>query len=195
MPEPITRNARTGAFALLFFAPVHCAIGLAGATLAPIGIASWLGVSFGILCLCDELGPARPLNRAGLVLFGAAFCARLLMAISTDPALEVRSELLFAFTVMGALLFWSVALMHRPHAPRAVGLFGTAIAVSALALILAAHLLVGGAALWGFGLLFAALASPTLDTSRAMAATNGIVALWSMVLAALLLRHSLRSTA
>ncbi|SDC04282.1 hypothetical protein SAMN05444678_101202 [Sphingomonas sp. YR710] len=193
MFQPIGRNARTGAIALAIFAPAHCLAGLAGAIFAPAAFACWLGISFGILCLCDELGAAKPLNRAGLVLFGAAFSARLLMVVTVEPATHVRAELIFAFATMGALLLWSVALMHRPRAPRTVGIFGTAIAGSTLALILSAHLLMGSATIWGFGTLFAALSTPTIDTRGAMAVINAILSLWGLVTAGLLRAHSLRA--
>lgn len=54
--------------------------------------------------MCDELGSAKPLNRAGLILFGTAFCARLLMTVGAEPGLYIRAELLFAFSLMSALL-------------------------------------------------------------------------------------------
>jgi len=192
MSEPISRNASAGAIALALFAPLHGLVGLAGVTLAPLGLATWLGVSFGVLCLCEELGTARPLNRAGLVLFAAAFGARLLIGLVVDPALYVRAELLFAFATTGALLFWSAALMHRPDAPRAVGFVGAAVASSTLVLIVAAHLLVGSATIWIFGGLFAALASPTLDLSGAIVTIDAFLALWSLAAAALLWRGGLR---
>ena len=195
MPELIVRNARTGAIALAVFAPLHFIVSLAGAKFGPMAFACWLGISFGILCLCEELGAAKPLNRAGLVLFGAAFCARLLMTVTVEPALYVRAELLFAFAAMGALLFWSVALVHRPRAPRTVGILGSALAGSMLGLILVAHLLVGTATIWGVGALFAALSSPTQDTREAMLTINAILALWSLITSGLLWRYSLRSPA
>lgn len=193
MPEPISRNARMGAIALAFFAPIHFVVSLAGAELAPMAFACWLGISFGILCLCEELGAAKPLNRAGLVLFGAAFCARLLMTVATEPTFHARAELLFAFAAIGALLLWSVALMHRPQAPRTVGILGSAIAGSTLGLILLAHLLVGTATIWGFGALFAALSSPARDTRGATLTINATLALWGLVTSGLLWRHSLRT--
>src|SRR5271165_213822 len=144
----VSRNARSGAIALASCTSVHFLVDLQGMRLAPLALVSWLGVSFGVLCLCEELGASRPLNRAGLVLFSAAFGARLLMTVAVDSTLYARAELLFAFATMGALLFWSVALMHRRQAPRAFGIAGTALTGSTLALILAAHLLVGTATIW-----------------------------------------------
>ncbi len=193
MSEPATRNARTGAVALGLFAPLHCLVNLQGAALAPLAFASWLGVSFGILCLTEELGAARPLNRAGLVLFAAAFCARLLMAVAVDPALQARVQLLFAFAILGALLFWSAALMHRPRTPRVAGILGAAVAGSTLALILAAHLLVGSVTISGFSALFAAVSDPTRETLRAMTTINVILGLWGLAGAGLLWRNALRS--
>ncbi len=193
MPEQISRNARVGAIALAIFAPAHGFVTLQGPDVSPLAFACWLGVSFGILCLCEELGAARPLNRAGLVLFGAAFCGRLIVVLAPDPTLNVRAQLLYAFAAMGALAFWSAALMHRPNASRAVGILGAAASGSTLALILVAHLMAGSATIWGFSRLFSALVNPALDTSGATTTINMILALWGLVTAGLLWTHSLRS--
>ena len=194
MPAQISRNARTGAVALVLSSPLHALASLPGETLAPLAYICWLGVSFGVLCLCEELGVRKPLNRAGLILFGAAFCARSLMLVAADPQLYVRSVLFFAFAMMAALLFWSVALMHRSQAPRAVGIFGAAITASTLALIVAAHLLVGSITIWGFGGLFAAVSSSTPRTGDAMAVVDFVLCLWGVVTAYLLWTRDLRTT-
>lgn len=193
MPETISLNARIGAITLAVFAPIHFLLSMHGPTLAPLAFASWLGVSVGILCLCEELGSAKPLNRAGLVLFGAAFCARALMAVTVDSPLHARAQLLFAFVMMGALLFWSMALMHRHQAPRTVGILGAAVTGSTLALILTAHLLVGSATIWGFSGLFTALSNPTLYPLGALTSINAILCLWGLVSSYLLWTQKLRS--
>jgi len=193
MPQRMTPNARAGAIALAVFASAYCLLSLAGPLLGPMAFVSWLGFSFGVLCLCEELGPAKPLNRAGLIIFLAAFSARVLVLVRIDSTVSMRAELLFAFATMSALLLWSVALLHRPRAPRAVGAVGTALVGSTLALILSAHLLVGGAAIWGFGTLFAALYEPALDSHGAVTAINVILAIWSIIVARLMWTSDLRS--
>ena len=194
MPESVSLNARSGAIALTVFAPLHFLVSLQGAAVAPLACATWLAVSFGVLCLCDELGPARPLNRAGLVLYAAAFSARLLMVVTGDPVSQARAELLFAFATMGSLLFWSAALMHRPRKPRAAGMLGAAMTGSTLALILAAHLLAGSASIWGFSELFDSLSSPSASAVHAMTTINGILCLWALISAGLMWTGALRST-
>jgi hypothetical protein len=195
MSDPITRNARDGAIALAAFAPLHGLVSWRGAPLTPLAFACWLGLSFGVLCLADELGAAKPLNRAGLVLFAAAFVARALMALSVNPLLTARAQLLYAFAVMGALLSWSVALLHRRAAARAVGAVGAVVAGGGLAAILAAHLLVGGVTIFGFSALFLALANPTLDASGALATVDAILGFWALFAAALMSRRCLNTAA
>ena len=112
-PPATSLNARVGVLALTVCAPLNVILHMQGPSLGPLSYAVWLGLSFGLLCFCDEMGAARPLNRAGLVSLAAAFCADTVMTLSVDPAVVARASVLYAFAVLGAVVFWSVALMHR----------------------------------------------------------------------------------
>ena len=179
-------NARVSAAALVVGASSQMLAGLSGQLAAPWAFAGWLVFVVGAIGLCQELGASRPLNRAGLVCLAAAFCARAALILSPDAPVEVRSLLLFAFSMMGAFLFWSVALMHRSDRPRLAGALGTMLSGSAILLLLAAHILVGSVALFGFSDLFRALHDPAAGAGRAMGALSLIIALWSLVSAFLL---------
>jgi hypothetical protein len=188
MASPVSNplNARVSAVALVVGASSQMAAGLSGQLAAPWAFAGWLVFVIGAVGLCHELGASRPLNRAGLVCLAAAFCARAMLIFSSDPAVDVRSVLLFAFGMMAAILLWSVALMHRSDWPRLVGAIGTLLSGSALLLLLTAHILVGGVALFGFSDLFRALHHSDTGTGRATASLSLIMALWSLVTAFLL---------
>lgn len=86
------------------------------------------------------MGASRPLNRAGLIFLAAAFCGDTLALLAVDPVLVARARLLYAFAIVSALIFWSVALMHRRSAPKTVGAVGAAVGVTAIVLLIAAHL-------------------------------------------------------
>lgn len=184
-PAP-SRNARGAAVALLVGGPLNLFLHLLGPGLGPLSYVSWLVVSFGILCFCQEMGAARPLNRAGMVLFAAAFCANTLAMLAVDPATIVRAQLLYAFAVLGALVFWSVALMHRTKTARAVGAVGTTVGGGALLLLLAAHLLLGSVTVAGFSQLFSALSEPARPTFAALVVIDSLLCVWCLSASVLL---------
>lgn len=195
MSVSISRNARLGALSLAGGALIQLVAGLMGALAAPWAYAGWLLFCFGALCLCEELGAARPLNRAGLILMGAGFCARLLLLLVPDPAIAVRAEIAFAFTSMGMILFWSVALLHRPQQPKLVGMIGSLLSGGSLALLLAAHVAAAGMSYFGFAEAFAAIAHPEMNTQRAMLSISVVIAGWSLITATLLSTTDLNAKA
>ena len=188
---PPRLNARAGAVALALGAPMNLLLHLQGARLAPLAYAAWLVFSFGALCFAGEMGAERPLNRAGLVAFAAAFCADTVALVAAGA--EARARLLYAFCLLAALLFWSVALMHRARTARAVGSVGAALGGAAIALLIAAHLLVGTATIAGFSQLFAALGDPGQATAGALLAIDAVACLWAFAVAILLWRGQLRA--
>jgi len=188
----ISRNARMGALFLTVGAPMNLFLHMQGARLGPLSYASWLGVSFGTLCFCEEMGASKPLNRAGLVLFAAAFCADTMATVAIDPSLVARSHLLYAFAILGALVFWSVALMHRTKTAKAVGAVGAAVGGGAIGLLVAAHLLLGTATILGFSQLFATLDEPGRSTFDALATIDSILCVWCLSASVLLWNVRLR---
>lgn len=190
---PISRNARTGALALAIGAPLNLILHMQGPRLGPLSYAAWLILSFGVLCFLEEMGARKPLNRAGLVLFVAAFCAETMAMLSVDVAVVARAGLLYAFTTLGALIFWSVALMHRTRTARAIGTIGTAVGGFALVLLVAAHLLLGAATILGFSQLFVALENPGQSSFTALVAIDSVLVAWCLPTAILLWTTRLQS--
>lgn len=188
----ISLNARAGALVLSVSAPFNLILHMQGARLGPLSYASWLGVSFGVLCFCEEMGAGKPLNRAGLVLFAAAFCANTVALLAIDPSLVARAHLLYAFVTLGALVLWSVALMHRTKAAKAVGAVGAALGGGALVLLVAAHLLLGTATILGFSQLFAMLDEPSRSTFDALAMIDSVLCFWGLATSVLLWNVRLR---
>ena len=192
-PATISVNARAGALSLAVGAPLNLILHMQGPTLGPLSYAAWLGVSFGALCFCEEMGAGRPLNRAGLVLFAAAFCADTAAMLAVDPIVVARAHLLYAFAILGALVFWSVALMHRTQTARAIGAIGTAVGGGALLLLVGAHLLLGAATIMGFSQLFLTLAQPSRSAFAALAVFDSVLCLWCLSTSILLWTGRIRS--
>lgn len=179
-------NARVSAVALFTGASLQLAASRLGMLAAPWAYLAWLVFLFGGIGLCQELGASKPLNRAGLLFLAASLCARTVMVVSPDHATQIRTELLSAFTSLAAILFWSVALMHRSDRPQIVGALGTILSGSALLLLFVSHLAVGAIAIFGFSDIFGALHDPGRDTRQAMETLATILAVWSIVIAHLL---------
>ena len=186
---PTRLNARVGAVALAIGGPLNLVLHAQGDRLGPLAYAAWLIFSLGLTCFCDEMGAGRPLNRAGLVAFAAAFCADTLALVGPGPA----ARLLYAFSLLLALVLWSVAMMHRTRMVRAVGSVGAALGGLALALLLAAHVLIGAVTIVGFSQLFAALDDPAKSAAGALVAIDAAACVWALAVAVLLWRRQLRS--
>jgi hypothetical protein len=189
----ISVNARIGALALAISGPLKLILHLQGPELGPLSYLAWLGLSFGILCFCEEMGAARPLNRAGLVLFAAAFGADTLAMLATDPIVVARSHLLYAFALLGALVLWSVALMHRTAGAGLAGAAGAVVGGGVLLTLIAAHLLLGAVSIVGFSQLFEALEGGGGSTLVAVAVIDTVLCVWSLLSAGLLWTARLRS--
>lgn len=174
-----SRNAKTAAIALTIGASSQVLASVLGTMNLPWAYAGELVLVFGALCLCDELGAARPLNRAGLIILAVGIVARTVMLVVPEPATAIRAELAFAVSSLIAPLLWSVALMHRPDRPKAIGFLGTVLSGGGLAILVAAHLAVASAGYLGFADLFAALRQPGLQPDRAMITISIITALWA----------------
>jgi len=191
---PVSRNARVGAVGLVVGAMLQVIASVLTALATPWAYAGWLVFCFGALCLCEELGVARPLNRGGLVLLGASLCARTILLVLPIGETAVRAELAYAFTGIGAVLLWSVALMHREHQIKGAGLLGSALSGGTLMLLLAGHLAAGGASFFGFSELFAAINRPEAAGSRAMISIAAVIGAWSLIVAGLLSTTALNRT-
>lgn len=179
-------NGRIGALAMAVSAPANLVLHMHGQTLGPLSYVAWLVLSFGILCFCEEMGAGKPLNRAGLVLFAASFWANTMATFTVDPAMLARANLLYAFSALGAVVLWSIALMHRKEAVRAMGTVGAAVGGGALLLLIMAHLLLGASTIVGFSQLFAALDQSRQGPPYALTVIDAVICVWSLSTALLL---------
>jgi len=182
----ISRNAQVGAIALALSATLGAAIIWRGPGLVPLRIVALFGTALGLVCLCDELGAGRPLNRAGLILFAGAFCAKLLMLVSADPLTAARATITYAFAMFGALLLWSVALLHHSGAAKRMGALGTAASIASIAFLIAGHLAVALGSLAGFAGLYAALDGSAEKARSASVTIETIAWLWCLAASGLL---------
>jgi hypothetical protein len=189
-PATISLDARVGALSLAVSGPLNLILHAQAQTLGPLSFATWLVLSFGVLCFCEEMGAGKPLNRAGLVLFAAAFCADTAAMLAVDPVVIARAHLLYAFTILGALVFWSVALMHRTQTAKMIGAIGTVVGAGALLLLVGAHLLLGVATIVGFSQLFLTSTRPTFAV---LSVIDSVLLLWCVAISILLWSGRIKS--
>lgn len=156
--------------------------------LAPLRIITLAVTVFAAWAFSDEMGVRRPLNRAGLIAFAIAALARLQLALGVDDPLVARYQLLYAAFLLLAVLFWSVAFLHRQRELKvvgAVGVFATALPILAL---IAGHLVVGFGAIVGIGSLMSALENSRASDGNFITTVERIFGLWAYVAAWLLRR-------
>ena len=190
---PTSRNAQAGAITLAIGAATQLIAAAGNALAEPWAYLGWLVFCFGALCLCEELGANRPLNRAGMILLAVAFYARSSLLIFPEDVGAIRAGLLYAIGSVGVILFWSIALLHRPARSRTAGLIGSVLSGGTLALLLVGHLVAGSLGIFGFSEIFAALSNPEAGSQRAMISVGIVVCIWSAAAAGLLWTTQLRN--
>jgi hypothetical protein len=82
--------------------------------------------------------------------------------------------------------------MHRRETARAIGAIGAVVGGGALALLVAAHLLLGAATILGFSQLFVAIEAPGRSSFAALAAIDAVLCVWCLAISALLWTGRLR---
>ena len=195
MPPPISRNARLAAVSLGIGGLSQMGAALHGMLALPWAFGGWLVFCFGALALSEELGPNKPLNRAGLILLAAAFSARCALVIVPAGEAASRAEWAYILAILGATQFWSVALMHRKGQIRGFGVAGTTLSGGALALLFFAHLALGGVSFAGLAGLAAMIKHGDARLAAAVIGSNVVLALWSVFVGGMLLRAGLNEAA
>lgn len=177
----LNSNARFGSVALL--------LGGAGMSIAP-----WiegagpmrllaLGIMiFGQLCYAQEAGMEKPLTKLVLVTLAFASFGFILFELEGSS----KAALLFAFAGFLTVVFWSVAMLHRPGKAQVTGKVGMLAGSASLAVLVGGHVFVGFGAAIGLG----ALRSVGTAQASELIGLIGIVAIflgiWSMVCAGII---------
>lgn len=157
-------------------------------TLAPIRLLTLAGAAFAAWAFCDEMGFKKPLNRAGFVFFAIATITKVQILLGLDAQFVGRYYLLYAAFLLLAILFWSVAFLHRSQAPKVVGAAGALAAFAPIAAIIVGHLFVGIGAAVGVGALLSATESGAPADLGFVTIVERIFGLWGYGAAWLLWR-------
>ncbi len=183
-----TLNAKVGAVTLALGAFLTLVLSHTSVPLAPLRILTLAIAAFAAWAFSDEMGIRKPLNRAGIIFFTIAAFAKVQIALGVEVHLVGRYLLLYSAFLLLAVLFWSVALLHRQRELKIVGAVGLLATAAPIAAIVVGHIVVGvGAALGVSSLLAATQGVPPSDTSF-VTLVERIFGLWGYVTAWLLWR-------
>lgn len=157
-------------------------------TLAPLRLLTLALSAFAAWSFCDEMGMRKPLNRAGFVCFVIAVVAKGQLILGVAAAYQARFSLLHAAFLLIALLFWSLAFLHRKRTVKAVGALGVLASLTPIIILVVGHLALGAGAFLGVGALLAATeGAPSTDYSF-VTLVERLFGLWGYLAAWLLWR-------
>jgi hypothetical protein len=145
-------------------------------------------LTYGFMGLADQMGGRKPLVRAGLI----AYLLGMIAMLNAIMASTVSANQNFAITgivaISAAMLFWSIALLHRKGAPRLAGVVGLAGSAGPAMLTLPAAVGLSLAATSG-----AVLTShPMVLDVTTMTLVVAVQAAWNLVIAVMLFRGTIR---
>jgi hypothetical protein len=183
-----TLNAKVGAVTFAAGAFLTLLLTHVDASLAPLRLITLAVSAFAAWALCDEMGLTKPLNRAGFVFFAMAVMAKLQILLGVEAQVAGRYQLLYAAFLLLAVLFWSVAFLHRQRELKLVGAVGVLAALVPIAAIVIGHVALGLGAVLGVGALLAASEGGTLSDTSFVITVERIFGLWGYVAAWLLWR-------
>jgi len=152
----ISLNEKVGAVALATAGLVSLMLTHFTASLAPLRLLALALAAFAAWCLCDELGMRKPLNRGGFVFFAIAVTVKVQIALGVAPEFVGRYYLLYAGFLLTALLFWSIAFLHRKRASKVVGAVGVLASVVPIIALAVGHLALGTGEFFGIGAILSA---------------------------------------
>ena len=169
--------------ALLILVLSHTAV-----SLAPLRIVALAIAAFAVWAFSDEMGIHKPLNRAALIFFSIAAIAKIQVLLGVEPHLRGRYLLLYSAFLLLAVLFWSVAFLHRKKELKVVGAVGLLAAVGPVLAIVVGHVVVGFGAILGVDGLLAAAQGGVADDTSFVTLVERIFGLWGYVAGWLLWR-------
>jgi hypothetical protein len=141
------------------------------------------------------MGMRKPLNRAGFVFFAIALTAKVQLAVGVAPELAGRYYLLYAAFLLAALLFWSVALLHRQRTLKLVGAVGVLASLAPIIAVVIGHVALGAGAFLGVGALLSATEGVAPTDLAFVTLIERIFGLWAYFAAWLLWRGHIRASA
>ncbi|TCV85427.1 hypothetical protein [Sulfurirhabdus autotrophica] len=181
-------NAKVGAVTLAVAAFMTLLLSHIDTSLAPLRILTLTVAAFAAWAFCDEMGLRKPLNRAGFIFFTIAAITKVQISLGIATEFAGRYYLLYAAFLLLAVLFWSIALLHRQRELKVIGAVGVIATLAPIAAIIVGHIVVGLGAALGVGSMLAATGGGPLTNLSFVTMVERIFGLWGYVAAWLLWR-------
>lgn len=185
-------NAKVAAVTLAIAALMTLLLSHTSMSLAPLRLLTITIAAFAAWAFCDEMGMKKPLNRAGFVFFTIAVATKVQLALGLSSQFIGRYYLLYSAFLLLAVLFWSVALLHRERSLKIVGAVGVAATLAPIAAIVIGHLVVGAGAVIGVDALLSATDGDKLTNLHFVTLVERIFGLWAFIVAWLLWRGHIK---
>jgi len=193
LSQPISRNAKVGAVALAGGALSILALSHFTLALAPLRLLSVALSAFAAWCFCEEMGLGKPLNRAGFVFFVIAAVTKVELLLGVAAEYRLRYYLLYSAFLLAAVLFWSVALLHRQRTLKVVGAVGVIASLTPIVALIVGHVVVGAGAFLGVGALLAGRDGAAPTDLGFVTLIERVFGLWGYAAAWLLWRGYIRA--
>lgn len=144
-----TLNAKVGAVTFLVAAFMTLLLSHFSEPLAPLRLLALAIAAFAAWAFCDEMDLKAPLNRAGFVFFAIAVGTKVQIILGVENAFIGRYYLLYSIFLLLAVLFWSIAFLHRQKTLKVIGAIGVFASLLPIIIIISGHLVVGLGAFFG----------------------------------------------
>jgi hypothetical protein len=188
-------NGKVGAVALAVSGFLNLVLSHFSAPLAPLRLLSLSLAAFAAWSFCDEMGMRKPLNRAGFVFFAIAVTAKVQITLGVATAFAGRYYLLYAAFLLVALLLWSIALLHRQRALKVLGAVGVLASLVPIIALIIGHLALGAGAVLGVGAMLSSTEGTSPTDLGFVTLIERMFGLWGYVVAWLLWRGYIQSSA
>ena len=191
---PIVRshNATVGAVALAVAAFLTLLLSHFSEPLTPLRSLVLALAAFAAWSFCDEMGLHKPLNRAGFVFFAIAVAAKIQILLGVATELVGRYNLLYAAFLLVALLFWSIAFLHRQRSLRAVGAVGLIASLAPIVMLVMGHIGLGIGAVLGIGAILSAADGAAPGDLGFVTLVERVFGLWAYIAAWFLWRGTIQ---
>ena len=179
----VSTNARVGSVTLVVGAFATLVLTHTTLALAPLRILTLAIAAFAVWALSDEMGLRKPLNRAALLCFAIAASTKIQVALGVDAGVLGRYLLLESAFLLLAVLFWSVAFLHRGPQMKVVGAVGALAALGPIVAIVVGHFVVGVGVAFGVGSLFVSAMGHGVADTDFVVFVERVFGLWAYVAA------------